>query len=111
MVSVHPIITEISLPMNESGPYCLNKSRTNPKLAEDEMLLRIVRGISSDGKEVNLSKGFSPLSIISKVPEALIIPTATISPIKVGIIVKIVLTLSLAPSINTSKILIFLRNP
>ena len=84
---------EMSLPIKESGPYCLNKSRTSPKLAEEEMLLKIVRGMSSDGKEVNLSKGLSPFSIISKAPEALIIPTATISLIKVGIIVKIVLTL------------------
>ena len=111
MVSVHPIMTDMSLPIKESGPYCLNKSRTSPKLAEAEMLLRIVRGINSDGKEVNLSKGLSPLSIISKAPEALMIPTATIRPIKVGIIVKIVFTLPLAPSMNTSKILIFLRSP
>ena len=77
-------------PSRESVPYSLKMSKSRPVAAEEENIFTMVSGTSSPGnpiREVNMP---SMDEIKSRNPEARRIPTATIRPIKVGIILMTV---------------------
>ena len=88
--------------MYESGPYSLNISRTIPVAAEDENIFTIVTGINCPGNpmgSVNFPSTL-PKSVIK--PDSLKTPTATISPISVGITFITVVKPSFAPFTKSS---------
>ena len=73
-------------PNIESAPYSLYISKRRPVAAEDENILTTVTGISSGGKPSQPIPRPSSPEKHSRKPEARRIPTATISPISVGMI-------------------------
>lgn len=101
MVSVQDILIDAINPSRESVPYSLKISRSKPVAAEEENIFTMVRGTNSPGNP----RYFVNFPIISdrksRKPEALNIPTAVISPIKVGMIFITVRNPFLAPLIKT----------
>ena len=86
MVSVQDIEIDAINPSLESVPYSLKISRSNPVAAEEENIFTRVRGTNSPGKPI-----YSVIFPIrraknSRNPDARRMPTATISPISVGMI-------------------------
>ncbi len=77
--------------MVESEPKVLKISSTRPVVAEADTVRINAMGTSSDGNLSKLLRGAMKLVIKSNAPEARNIPTATINPIRVGIIFKTIL--------------------
>ena len=88
--------------MYESVPYSLKMSSTSPVAAEEENILTIVSGTSCTGNPICTTNLLTTSAKKSKNPEALNTPTATISPINVGIILITVKNPCLAPFIKCS---------
>ncbi len=89
-------------PIKESVPYFLKRSRRRPVAAEEENILITERGTSSPGKWIYFVSDPISEENKSKKPDALNIPTAVISPIKVGMIFRTVEKPFLAPLIKFS---------
>ena len=91
------IIMDVNIPVLESGPYSRKISRTSPVAAEEENILMNISGTTSLPSP-HLSR-LSPKSvpISDKKPDARSTPTATISPISVGMIFTTILRPSTAP--------------
>ena len=67
-------------------PYSLKTSNRRPVAADDENIFTTVSGTSSPGKPMISEKFPTKSDKKSRKPEARKIPTATISPIRVGMI-------------------------
>lgn len=111
MVSVQAMEIEAARPRKESGPYFLKTSKSNPVAAEEENILTRERGTNLAGKWMYFVNGSIEAQRKSKNPEALKIPTAVISPINVGMILKTVENPFLAPTINVSYTFILFKIP
>ena len=59
MVSVEPIIVDVTLPIKESAPYCFNMSETKASDALPEMGRIKTRGSVSDGMLKSPAIGFA----------------------------------------------------
>ena len=108
MVSELLNITDASIPMYESGPKLLYISKSSPTAAEDENIFTVISGTSSFGSFNSSAAGARTFPIISSPPEALNIPTAVISPIKVGSIPRVTSKPSFTPFIKSPNISVFL---
>lgn len=89
-------------------PKMLSKSAIEPL---PEIGLRIARGITWEGIPIRWAIGWVKYEKISKAPEAFIILTAVIKPIKDGAMENVELIPSDAPLKKVSKTGTFLKNP
>ena len=89
-------------PRRESVPYSLKMSSKSPVAAEDENIFTMVSGTSSPGKPILAVKCPMIEEKKSRKPEARKIPTATIRPISVGMILMTVKNPLRAPLMKLS---------
>ena len=108
MVSVQLNMTEAAIPTN---PASLYKSTSSPVAAEEENILTMAMGISSEGIPICFVQPMQVVEMKSNSPEALRIPTATISPTSVGRIPTTVCMPSFAPFKKSSYTFFFIRMP
>ena len=89
-------------PSRESLPYSLKMSRRRPVAAEEENIFTMVSGTSSPGKPMYAVKWPMIDDRKSRKPEARRIPTATMRPMRVGMIFMTVKKPLFAPLIKLS---------
>jgi hypothetical protein len=77
---------EVVMPIRESGPWFLKISSTSPVAADDENILINISGINSEEKPNCFVTPANNFPRKSRKPEARSTPTATIRPIRVGMI-------------------------
>ena len=109
MVSVQLNMTEAAIPTKESHPASLYKSTSSPVAAEEENILTMAMGISSEGIPICFVQPMQVVEMKSNSPEALRIPTATISPTSVGRIPTTVCMPSFAPFKKSSYTFFFIK--
>lgn len=111
MVSVEPIIIEAKRPGKLSGPTLLNIESIIASDPLPEIGRKNIRGTTSPGIPKHSVRGCIKFVNISSAPEALIIETATIRPIKAGAIDTVEERPFFAPSVNFSNKGTFLKKP